>query len=327
MTSFLPTCWLTNMVPSSPTSSLLKRSSRKKSSSSDPTLLPTDRLEEAKKLKNTLRKKAKRRDASPGARRHFNQALRHYNFLQRKSKETDHRRKKLKHEKLYKTQFFKFAKSACNGTLDSEPPGPEFSKAQADQFFSERYSKEVPIDLTKLSWFSEASQVEVPFPETAITPKMVKQILKDKRADTAPGEDGLLYGVLAKLPSSHHLLATLYNKIDANGIAPFTWAGCNITLCLKAGSPKDPSNFRPIALSSILGKIFHQIKADQLTEFMLKNKYIDPAVQKAFLRKINGCVEHIQVIQEIIQDAKNRKRSVHITFVDLYTPLDLSTTH
>ena len=217
-------------------------------------------------------------------------------------------KKRSKHEKLFKTKFFKFAKSACNGTLDSDLPGPEFSKADADKFFFERYSREVPIDITKLDWFSVPNQQEAPYPETTITPKLVKQILWNKNADTAPGEDGLLCGVLARLPSVHHFLATLYNKIDAEGIAPSTWACCNMTLCLKAGSPKDPANFRPIALSSNLGKVFHQIKADHLTEYMLENKYIDPAVQKAFLRKINGCVEHIQVIQEIIQDAKSRKR-------------------
>ena len=278
---------------------------------------PAHQLEDARKTKNSLRKEAKKPGATQSDKKKFNIALKFYNFLQRKAKDTNKCKTKSKHEKLYKNKFFKFAKSACNGTLDSDLPAPEFSKAEADKFFSERYSKEVPIDLTKLDWFPEASPPEAPYPETAITPRLVKHILKGKRADTAPGEDGLLCGILASLPSVHHFLATLYWKVDAEGIAPSSWAGCNITLSLKAGSPKDPSNFRPIALSSILGKVYHQIKADQLTEYMLRNKYINPAVQKAFLRKINGCVEHIQVIQEIIQDAKHRKRSVHFTFVDL----------
>ena len=145
---------------------------------------------------------------------------------------------------------------------------------------------------------------------------MIKQIIKEKRPYTTPGEDGLPFGVLSSLPSVHHFLATLYNKIDTQGSAPSSWAGCNITL--KTGSLGDPSNFRPIALASVLGKVFHQVKAGQLTDFMLKNNYIDPSIQKAFLKNINGCVEHIQVIQEIIQDAKASKKTVHMTFADLW---------
>ena len=110
----------------------------------------------------------------------------------------------------------------------------------------------IPI---KLDWFSEPIQWEAPYLETAITSKLIKQILRNKETDTDPGENGLLYGVLVKLPSVHHFLATLYNNIDAEGIAPSMWASCNITLCLKAGSPKDPSTFRPMALSFNLGKI------------------------------------------------------------------------
>ena len=41
----------------------------------------------------------------------------------------------------------------------------------------------------------------VPFDSSPITPKDVRDILKGKSPTTAPGEDCLLYGVLAKLPS------------------------------------------------------------------------------------------------------------------------------
>ena len=81
----------------------------------------------------------------------FNKALKHYNFLLIKSREKAQKSMKVKHEKLYKTKFFKFAKAACNGSLDQEAPGPEFSKVQADTFFSTRYSRAAPIDLTQLS--------------------------------------------------------------------------------------------------------------------------------------------------------------------------------
>ena len=86
-----------------------------------------------------------------------------------------------------------------------------------------------------------------------------------------------MFGVLSKLPSAHHFLATLYNKVDEHTIAPASWTGCKTVLSHKDGSTEEPSNFRPLALASILGKIYHQVKAGKMTDLMIDNGYIDPA--------------------------------------------------
>ena len=39
--------------------------------------------------------------------------------------------------------------------------------------------------------------------------------------------------------------------------------------------------------------------------------------QKAFLKGVNGCLEHVEIMQEIIQDAKNKRRTVHVSWYDL----------
>ena len=48
--------------------------------------------------------------------------------------------------------------------------------------------------------------------------------------------------------------------------------------------------FRMIALTSTLGKLYHQIKAERMADFMSKNGYIDEATQKAFIKGVNGCI-------------------------------------
>ena len=50
---------------------------------------------------------------------------------------------------------------------------------------------------------------------------------------------------------------------------------------------------------------------------MINNGYLDTTAQKAFVEGINGCVEHIQVVQEVIQHARLNKKTVHITWFDL----------
>ena len=150
-----------------------------------------------------------------------------------------------------------------------------------------------------------------------ITPKDVKNILRNKSPNTCPGEDGLLYGILAKLPTTHHFLATLYNKTDKSGVAMDISTNCYLVLAHKAGDSSDPGNFRMLAMTSCLVKPYHEIKAKRMSSFMVENKYIDTSLQKAYLEGINGCIEHIQVLQQIIQDAKSRKKTVHVSWFDL----------
>ena len=100
-------------------------------------------------------------------------------------------------------------------------------------------------------------------------------------------------------------------------MAPASWASISVILLHKAGDEAEPSNFCLIALTSCLGKPFHQIKADRMAKFMTENKYIDSSTQMAFIKGVNGCIELIQVLQEVLEDAKHSKRTVHCFFYDL----------
>ena len=146
---------------------------------------------------------------------------------------------------------------------------------------------------------------------------MLKTIFKSKSATSAPGEDGVMYGVLAKMPSTHYFLATLYNKLDRCGEAPDIWANSIVTLAYKGGETGETSNFRMIALTSCLAKPYHIIKAERLSKFMVDNKYIDPSVQKGFMANILGCVEHTTLLQEIIQHSRKNNKTLHISSYDL----------
>ena len=72
-----------------------------------------------------------------------------------------------------------------------------------------------------------------------------------------------------------------------------------------------------IALTSNIAKLYHTIEAQRTLNFMIANNYLDPTAQKAYLDGVNGCVEHITVVQEIIDHAVSSKKSAHLTWFDL----------
>ena len=151
-----------------------------------------------------------------------------------------------------------------------------------------------------------------------ITPGLVKRILKKCSSSSTPGPDKVTYSCLKKLPSTHKFLATLYSKILLQTQeCPHTWCTANLSLMYKSGDPTVPANFRPIALTSVLGKIFHKIIASRLEQYAIDNEVIDPSTQKGFLKGINGVIEHTFSMSAILEHARSNGLPVAITFVDL----------
>jgi len=80
-----------------------------------------------------------------------------------------------------------------------------------------------------------------------------------------------------------------------------------IRLIYKAGSLDDPSNFRPIALTSVVGKVFHKILSHRLEVYLRENGVIDTSVQKGFLSGVPGTFEHIYSLSAVMEDAMTKR--------------------
>ena len=192
---------------------------------------------------------------------------------------------------------------------------------KADQHYSETYSIPRDINLPDLHWYPPAltSPQDAdfqPFDSSPFRPRDIRQVLKNANKNSAPGPDGVPFSVLLKLESTHHILATLFTKVQALGAPPSSWGESVVKLIHKKGNPSDPTNFRMIALSGCVGKTFHLLLNSRLTSYLIQNKLIDPTMQKAFLPGINGCIEHNLAMEEIMKDARKNKRTAHITYFD-----------
>ncbi len=94
---------------------------------------------------------------------------------------------------------------------------------------------------------------------------------------------------------------------------PKAWTNSNIILIHKKCDTNLPNNFRMIALGSRCAKLFHQLLAPRLVTHLTRNGYIDKIIQKAFISKINGTIEHTQFLSEIIWYSKANRHTLHTT--------------
>ncbi len=59
------------------------------------------------------------------------------------------------------------------------------------------------------------------------------------------------------------------------------------------------------------------ILAQRTIEFLTENEYTDKSIQKGFIEKISGCVEHTEAVTDMLQDAKKNGKPIVTTWLDL----------
>jgi hypothetical protein len=172
-----------------------------------------------------------------------------------------------------------------------------------NRYYPERYQVPVRLQRGQLSWFPHLPEKKFghAFDMSPITLSLVRRVLSSKKATLLPGPDELMYGVFLRLPSTDSFLAILFCWLLLDDPDPIAkWCQSEIRLIYKHGDKNDPANFRPISLTSCVGKIYPQILADRMTLYLSSNGLINTTVQKAFMRGISGCINHNLVLQELL---------------------------
>ena len=277
-------------------------------------------VEAARKEKNRLKKIARRSGSTPQDRRAFYEAIRAHSRLKRIYEQAQRDKDATFQERSYLRNFYNYAKEAVAGTIGGGADSPQFPVEVANGYYPQKYQVPVRLQQGQMSWFPDIPDEKFRHAcdMSPITPGLVRKILSSKKATSAPGPDELMYGVLLRLPSTHTFLATLFSRLQSENPDPSAkWCQSEIKLIYKDGDKNDPANFRPISLTSCVGKIFHQILADRMTMYLSSNGLIDTTVQKAFMRGISGCTDHNFVLQELLAYARKEKKTLHCTFFDL----------
>ena len=165
---------------------------------------------------------------------------------------------------------------------------------------------------TRPDWLPAPPPPRSHFDEEPISLEEIVGVIRRTKAKSSPSpNDWVSYQVLKHCPSLVTALLDLYNSCWSSGVMPAAWKQGVIRLIPKssaADNPNDPGNFRPIALTSCVGKVFTTVLKNRWLTYMIDNGYMDTAIQKAFINGVPGCTEHQWELAT--QSSKRPERSI-----------------
>jgi len=144
----------------------------------------------------------------------------------------------------------------------------------------------------------------------------------DQSKDTASGPDNIHYQLIKNrsLPTKQILLQAFNNMWDSD-LFPSTWRQATILPIPKPGkSHTDPSNYRPISLTSCLCKTFERMINNRLI-WILESKNILNNIQCGF-RKNRSTTNHLIRLESYIRTGILKNQHVVAVFFDLEKAYD-----
>lgn len=129
------------------------------------------------------------------------------------------------------------------------------------------------------------------------------------------GKDNICYVMLKHMnDNSLKVILSLFNLIWDKGKIPISWKNSIILPIIKPGKdPSNPSNYRPIALTSQLGKTMERIITERLNYYLETNNLLS-SNQRAF-RKGRNTMDSILCLESEIRKAQANKKISYCSFL------------
>ena len=131
------------------------------------------------------------------------------------------------------------------------------------------------------------------------------------------------YSFFRHLPAHSKLfILQTFNDIFSNHVFPNSWKESIVVALLKPGKARqDPGNYRPIAMSSCLGKLLERMASKRLT-YILEHKNLLSKYQCGF-RKNHTATDHIIRIESDIRKGYMRKQHTTAVVLDIKNAYDM----
>ena len=151
-------------------------------------------------------------------------------------------------------------------------------------------------------------------------PKIIS-IIKKLDVKKAHGFDGISIAMLKLCPNEvAKPLNLIFKQCIMTGKFPDTWKLANVQPVHKKNSRQVKSNYRPISLLPICGKIFEKILFDSIYKFLLENSLISE--NQSGFRPGDSTINQLLAITSEIHKSFERKSEMRAVFLDISKAFD-----
>ena len=237
----------------------------------------------------------------------------------KKLRQAENNRKQRKKRSKKRAEFisnpFKFSKKLLNDKTSGQL---KVSKEVIEEYINKIHSD--PQRNNKLPIQNRLSEVDLPtvmFNEKPITIGEMRAVVRKARAGSAPGPNGIPYKVYKNCDG---LLVILWQVVKV------LWRKRRMAQCDMSSEgifiPKEEQSsskeqFRTVSLLNVEIKIPLAVLSGRITEFWIKNNYIDTSIQKGGIPGVSGCIEHTSVLTQQIKEAREKKGDLAVLWLDL----------
>jgi hypothetical protein len=157
--------------------------------------------------------------------------------------------------------------------------------------------------------------------EIKLSPSAVKKKLDKLNPSKSPGPDGLHPMLLKEAAEFLALpLSILFNKSLEEGTVPQSWKQACITPIYKKGSKKDPGNYRPVSLTSVVCKLMEGLVRDGIVDHLFSNNLLAPE-QHGFISGRSCTTQLLECMEDWTQILDDRG-AVDVIYFDFQKAFD-----
>jgi hypothetical protein len=198
----------------------------------------------------------------------------------------------------------------------------DLSGTQEEGMYDDEYKREVEA---RLEWMRSV-RLHQPVLDDPITAMEVFAAIRRLKMGKAPGQDGILTDILktaadavnnSKLRGGNTVvdaLVLLFNFVFDKEVWPERWGTGIIFPLHKHDSRLDPSNYRPITLLSVVGKLFGVIVNARMSAFSEATGTLSD--EQGGFRPKRGTPDQVFLLREVLASRKERGLPTFATYID-----------
>lgn len=188
-----------------------------------------------------------------------------------------------------------------------------------NKFFASVFTKEL-VEMPEVTMRFDGDEGGL-LDDMYITQDMIKSKILKLQDGKAPGDDGIIPVFLKNIVDVIvEPLTEIFNKSIEEGIIPQDWKVANVTPIFKKGSKQDPGNYRPVSLTSHIGKLLESLIRDKIMAHLWQNKLINES-QHGF-RQRKSCLTNLLEFFEYVTAQLDAGFPVDVIYLDFQKAFD-----